>query len=281
MAAKLKEILRKKLEKVIPKKYLNLLPSRFPIIGTAIIIYLNTELYPYRRIIGRALLEALPKIESVWIRKGETKGVFREPTLECISGNCNPIIIHKELNTIFLFDISKLTFSPGNRGERERLTKIVKQNEVVVDMFACCGNLSLPIAVNSKPKLIYGIEINPYAYSFLIDNIRINNVSDRYKAILGDNRISTPENVANHVLMGFFNIDNLQLEAGLKAIKRDGGIVHYHFIAYKGSVNEKIGYILNKIKSFGCRYNLQRVDKVKSYAPNVIHYVARISVSWQ
>ncbi|MGQ4891392.1 MAG: class I SAM-dependent methyltransferase [Candidatus Njordarchaeia archaeon] len=279
MPPKLKRILMKKLAQAIPDKCLNALPSRFPIIGDATIIYLNECLEPYKEAIGKAILEVLPRVKSVWVRKGETRGVFREPTLECISGSCDPIIFHRELNTIFMIDISRLTFSPGNRGEREKLTRIIKPNEIVIDMFACCGNLSLPIAVNCKPRMIFGIEINPYAYGFLIDNIRINNVSERYVAILGDNKISTLEKVADHVLMGFFNIDDNQLEAGLKAIKEDGGIIHYHFIAYKKAVKKKVDEILEKVQGLGFFCDLLCVDKVKSYAPNVLHYVARIEIT--
>ncbi len=241
------------------------------------IIQLKKELLEYKFEIAEAILASVNNVHSVWLRVGSTKGVFREPKLECLAGSCNPIVLHREENTSFLIDISKLTFSPGNAGERKKLVKIVKKGEIVVDMFACCGNLSMPIAVNSKPRLIFGIEINPYAYSFLQDNIRINKVGDRYVAILGDNRISTPERVANHVLMGFFGVDKKQLECAVRAVKNEG-LIHLHFLAHRSNPKEKLKQYLNWLDDLQTNYNVNEIDKVKSYAPNINHFVARIYV---
>ncbi len=269
----------RELEGVIPSSIIDLLPARFPVIGGAVILQLKEKLYPYKKEIAQAILKYLRTSKSVWLRTGKTEGVFREPKMECIAGDCNPIVLHKEENTLFLLDIARLTFSPGNAGERKKLTRIIKTNEIIVDMFACCGNLSMPIAVNSKPRLVIGIEINPYAYSFLLENIRLNKVSDRYIAILGDNRFSTPENVADHVLMGYFNIDESQLIAGVKALKREGGIIHLHYLSNRLNKMSGLEKYLVYLKNRGVNFEVKDIDKVKSYAPNINHYVARIRIN--
>lgn len=277
MSSKLKRILKEKLKGEIPNDLLDLLPSRYPMIGGAIIIFLQDELKPYKNLIGRAIIESWNLVKSVWVREGPTRGVHREPQLECVAGACDPIVTHRELETTFRIDISKLTFSPGNAGERQKLVRLIREGDIVVDMFACCGNLSLPIAKKSNPKAIFGIEINPYAYSFLIENISLNHVEDRYFPILGDNRIATPEDVADHVLMGYFEVDETQMEVAVKAIKKNG-IIHLHFLSKKGREGEKLNKYLRVVEDAGARVIDFKIDKVKSYAPNTIHYVARVQL---
>jgi len=267
----------RKLENKLPGNLLSLLPSRYPIIGGAVIVYLREELKPYKHEIGSAILTLLKTANSVWIRIGPTTGYTREPQLECVAGDCNPIVLHRELKTYFKIDVSRLTFSPGNAGERQKLVNIVKENEIVVDMFACCGNLSLPIAKLSKPRLVFGIEINPYAFSFLIENILLNKVEDRYIPILGDNRIATPENIADHVLLGFFKVDRHQLIAATNAIKKHGTL-HLHFLSRKGREKEELTKIIEQLKDIEVKVRGYSIEKVKSYAPNIFHYVARINV---
>ena len=55
---KLLEILKDK----IPDRLLKLIPSRYPILGSAILVRLNTKLLDYSRIIGETLLKILPNI---------------------------------------------------------------------------------------------------------------------------------------------------------------------------------------------------------------------------
>ncbi len=269
----------RELEPIVPDNVIDLLPARFPVIGGAVILQLKRELYSYKKEIAEVILKYLKTSRSVWLKTGKTEGVFREPRMECIAGDCNPIVLHKEENTFFILDISRLTFSPGNAGERKKLTRIIKTNEVIVDMFACCGNLSMPIAVNSKPRLVIGIEINPYAYSFLLENIRLNKVNDRYIAILGDNRFSTPENIADHVIMGYFNIDESQLTAGVKALRKDGGTIHLHYLSNRLNELDGLKKYLDYLKKYRIHFEVKDIDKVKSYAPNINHYVARIMIN--
>ena len=145
-------------------------------------------------------------------------------------------------------------------------------------MFACCGNLSLPIAKLSQPRLVFGIEINPYAYSFLIENVRINKVEDRYVPILGDNRVATPENVADHVLLGFFEISDEQLLVAVRALRKSG-ILHTHFLSRKGDEEKVIQKYIEIISNVSDTVDIVSIESVKSYAPNIYHYVARIKVT--
>jgi len=275
----LKKLLQVKLSSAIRPELINQLPSRYPLIGSAILIRLKKDLLPYKDIIGKAILEIEKEAKSVWLFREPTKGVFREPQIECISGDCNPIVLHKELKTKFLIDISKLTFSPGNAGERKRLVDMVRENEIIVDFFACCGNLSLPIAVNKKIKKLITVEANSYAYSFLLKNINLNKVNDVVSPFLLDNHYWSTFNIADHVLLGYLPApDKYQVEIGIKTLKATGGILHYHWISKEDNYKENVENLIHFICSLSKKVKLLEIQKVKSVAPRKNHYVARLLV---
>ena len=105
---------------------------------------------------------------------------------------------------------------------------IIAPGSTVVDMFACVGNLSIPMAVY-KPVQVIGIEINPLAFKYLSRNIQRNKIEARYQPLLGDNRERTPTNWADHVIMGCWDCDARQILRGIEALKvKDGGWIHFH-----------------------------------------------------
>lgn len=275
----LKKLLQIKLRNKIKSELINQLPSRYPMIGSAILIRLKKDLLPHKDIIGKAILEIKKEAKSVWIFKKPTRGIFREPQVECISGDCNPIVLHRELKTKFLIDISKLTFSPGNSGERKRLIDIIKKNEVIVDFFACCGNLSLPVAVNKKIKKLIAIEVNSYAYSFLLKNIILNNISDVVSPFLLDNHYWSIFNIADHVLLGYLPApDRYQVEVSVKTLKKSGGTLHYHWISNENEYRKELEDLIYFIRSLSRKVKVIEIKSIKSVAPRRNHYVARLLV---
>lgn len=276
---KLKKKMKKSLKDNIPKDLIHLLPSRIPIIGYAAVIRLKSKLYPYGNEIGNSLISLNNKIESVWTFTGKTKGIRRIPQVKWLAGRKNPVVLHKEYRTLFSLDISRLTFSPGNAGERGKIAKMVKKNQTIVDLFACCGNLTLPAAVNNNIKRSWMIEINPLAYHYLIQNIYLNNLEKKAIPIREDNHHFNVKNVGDHVFLGILpHPDKKQLEIGIEAIKENGGWLHYHTSVSKKKqeekeVEEKViktikekGYVIEEIKN----------EKIKGLSPNFNHIVVRV-----
>ncbi|MCR8433585.1 MAG: hypothetical protein NDP13_04890 [Crenarchaeota archaeon] len=274
---RLKEKILQELQGRIPEKLLDGIPSRYPIIGNALILRLKEQLMKYGEEIGNTILKLLPNVKSVWAIE-TTKGILRQPRVRFLAGDRNPVVFHKELNTIFKVDIERLTFSPGNREERKRLLKIVRPSEVVVDLFACAGNLSLPIAVNIDIKRLYAVEINPYAFRFLVENVVLNNVQNKVVAIFGNNTKFMMRDIGDHVFMGFLPDQTPeQLLVALNAVK-DGGLIHYHTLVTKGEEQIKSGKIIERILGLGYRPLLIEQQVVKSYSPSKNHVVYRIRI---
>lgn len=277
-----KEKLKERLEGLISEEESNLLPRGFQTIGSVIILKLNPKLFKKKILIGEKCLEILPSIKSVYLSTGVIKGQFRTPEkIEFLVGEDNPIVEHKEHNVLYRFDITKIMFSKGNVNERKYLTTIVKENEIIVDMFAGIGYFSLPIAVHAKPKTIYSIELNPESYNFFVENIELNHVKNIIVPINGDCKeevlkLSGKGIRADRVIMGVFPAPKDYIKEALTLLKPKGTIFHYEGIRAKEnylSLFEEFNEIGER-ENISC--NLLSYRLVKSYGPNLYHVVTDI-----
>ena len=145
--------LKSKLENIITEKELDLLPRGFQSIGKVMILKLNPTLLKYKTIIAQKCMELLPSTKSVYLNKGKVEGTFRKPNnIEYVAGEEKSLVKHKEHDVVYSFDFTKIMFSQGNLSERKYLATLVKDGEIIVDMFAGIGYFSLPIG---KPKLCF------------------------------------------------------------------------------------------------------------------------------
>ncbi|MBN1330524.1 MAG: class I SAM-dependent methyltransferase family protein [Candidatus Heimdallarchaeota archaeon] len=268
--------------RIIPDELLQFIPQRWWIVGEILIISIPKELDNYAKEIGTIMLQHEKKrVRTILGKFGPTEGMIRIPDFKFLAGNPNTETIHKELGCFFKLDVAKLTFSPGNHGERERLLKITQENEIIVDMFACVGNLSLPLAVHRKPKQVIAAEINPVAYNYLAENIKLNKVENRMKAILGDNRIVLKEfeGQANRVLLGYLESNFDQIRQGIRLCKEDA-IIHYHQAAVKKEEIKDISInrLVEAAKLEEREIKIQTIKKVKKYSPGVEHLVFDVEI---
>jgi tRNA wybutosine-synthesizing protein 2 len=259
------EILKDK----IPKEMWEFIPRRYKIVGDIILIKIADELEDYKHLIGQELLKIHPRCKAVWRDRGK-EGMLRKPNVELIAGE-GSMAVHKENGCLFKLDVTKVMFSVGNQGERMRMAKIVKDGEVVVDMFAGIGYFSIPIAVHSKPKRIYSIEINPDSYGFLLENIKLNKV-DCIVPILGDSMYVTPEGMADRVVMGHIYCHEF-LPTAIRALKDEGGIIHYHESVPEVVLDRPVERIKRACKELGKNVKILNFRKVKNYSPGVLHVV--------
>lgn len=199
-------------------------------------------------------------------------GDLRKPRIKILYGS-ETETIHKEYGCLFKLDISKVMWSMGNIEERKRMAHISNPKEVVVDMFAGIGYFSIPMAKYSKPKKIYGVEINPEAYYYLRENIRLNRLRN-IQPILGDNRELDLENVADRVIMGYILKTRYFLDKAFQLLKEEGGVIHYHdTLPEKALYSEGVQSIRRAAEVHNYRLTSYEIRKVKKYAPGVWHVV--------
>ena len=167
----------------------------------------------------------LPYINKV-VKLGKIRGQKREPEVEMIYGEGTETI-HKENYCKYKFDVAKIMWSKGNTGERLRMSRIPQSSETIIDMFAGIGYFTIPMAVHSKPKKIYAIEINPISYTYLCENVKLNKVEDIVEPIFGDCALQDFDHIADRIMMGYIGGTHHYLDSAMQYLK-EGGIIHYH-----------------------------------------------------
>ncbi|MCD6572572.1 MAG: class I SAM-dependent methyltransferase family protein [Thermoplasmata archaeon] len=215
------------------------------------------------------------KCKSVLEDIGGIEGIERKPNFKFIFGNDSETI-HVENRIKYKFDVARIMFSSGNIDERIRMARVVKKNDIVIDMFAGIGYFTLPMAYHGKAK-VYAIELNPLAFKYLKENIKLNKLEERVFPILGDCREKIPHGVANRIVMGYLNSIPF-FKYALKGLKGKG-IIHFH---QKCREEEFPHAVFNEVKEIALQegYEAEAIfhKKIKSYAPHIIHGVIDIKV---
>jgi len=223
---------------------------------------------------ARKFLKKFPRIKTICIKTGKIKGKLRKPQIKVVESRVKKkktLTIHKELGILYKIDVKKIMFAKGNISERHRIAKIAKKNETVLDMFAGIGYFSLPLA--KKVKKVYATELNPQAYKFLLENIKLNKVN--IKAIKGDCAKIVPrlKIKADRIIMGYLPNAFPYLKTAFRAAKK-GTIIHYSCLVYKKNAKREIKKLVSEIK----KVRLMKAVKVKSYSPALDHYVLDIKL---
>ncbi|MDW7733555.1 MAG: class I SAM-dependent methyltransferase family protein [Methanolobus sp.] len=263
--------LRGRLQELIPEKDLELVPSGWQVLGDIIVISIDARIEDWKYLIAEKLLEMYPSCRTI-VRDLGIEGQFRRPRRELLAGSSTETI-HKENRCLLKLDVTKVMFSKGNLYEK-KLMSSVGSEEVIVDMFAGIGYFSIPIAVHAGPRKIISIEINPESYEFLQENISLNHVDKIIEARNGDCAELTPENIADRVIMGYVGTTHHYLEYGIRAIKKDGGMLHYHETTPESLVFERpVSRIREAALRGGRQVEVRECRRVKKYSPGVWHVV--------
>jgi len=256
----------------LSEKEKELLPRSYQLLGKILIIRLKPQLMKHKKLIGEKILELLPYVHTVVLEKG-IEGLYRKPKVEIIAGcRDSTQTIHKEHGCQFLLDVSNIMWSKGNKNERERIYKLVKPKETVVDMFSGVGYWSIFAA--KKAKKVYAIDINPKAIEYLRKNIWLNNVENKVEILEGDCRkfAGLLENVADRIILGYLNNSEKFLPYAIK-ISKSKSIIHFHKTAKPYEVDKlkrKIIEIGNKENS---KIKILKVKRIKSFSPKTYHFV--------
>jgi tRNA wybutosine-synthesizing protein 2 len=270
-----KDFLRSRLSDVVPNDFI--LPSGFHLVGHVALLHLSPDMMKYASLIGEKTLEYDQRILSVAVRSGPTKDTIRLPSYELVAGSNNTITTHIENGIKFRLDPLRLTFSGGNRRERMRLSKLVKSDEKIVDMFSCVGQFALHMA-KAANVWVTAIEINKEAYQFLLDNIKLNGLEDRVTGLLGDCRIVHPKRNANRIVMGYLHNTIEYLPFALETLVENGGVIHMHMNVPDSRTMDIIINVEQICRNYGYS-STTKIHHVKNYSPRVGHYVFDISVS--
>ena len=236
-------MLKKSLESILSSKESEELISAFDQIGDIIIVRIPDSLLPKKKLIGETLLKEVKIAKSVFYQASAVEGNYRTRDLEILAGEDNTETEYKEFGCKFRVDVKNAFFSPRLSTERERIANLVKDGEIVVNMFAGVGMFSI-MAAKKKKCTVYSIDINPIAAKLCEKNVSSNKLQGKVFSINGDasNIIKEQlENQSDRTLMLLPERSDEFLQSAINATK-DGGIIHYysHVHADKKSESGKL-----------------------------------------
>ncbi len=265
----MKENLKTKLKNKLTKKELAKAARAYDLIGDIAIIEIPKELKKKEKIIAETLLKMHKNIKVV-AKKGKHKGRFRLQKIKILAGEKRKETTqtHKENNVLMKLNIERVYFSPRLATERKRVAEQVKKEETVLVMFSGCAPYPLVISKNSKAKLIYGVEINPAAHKYGLENVKINKASN-IKLFRGDVKKVVPKlkKKFDRIVMPLPKGAEPFLGTALKAVKRKGTIHFYDFLDEEDIPKKTIKKIEKACQKAKKKFKIKKIIKCGQLAP--------------
>lgn len=251
-----------------------LMPRKWERFEDVIVVRLSTEARELGPAIGSALAETLDARTVVEDLSG-IHGVLRTPEVRVLWGR-GMEVIHTEGGVRYMFDVAKVMFSSGNLPERTSIASKIPDGAVVVDLFAGIGYFTLPIAVHGRASRIYACEMNPVAYYYLLENIRLNRVGNVVPR-LGDCRDTAPKGVADAVLMGHFAAADF-LDVAFRALRGNGLVVYHELCPKEQFPHAPVTRLAEAARARWYDVESVRSRILKSYSPGIVHVVLEADV---
>ena len=258
----------------------------FEIIGDTLII---------RDIVDRETLKAFakekmkkhPYLKSAVLQTSKIQGQKRIRNLEVILGRKSFETTHKEHGCIYRMDLQHAFFSPRLSFERQRISELVKENEIVLNFFSGVGPFSIAIASKQKECIIHSIEINENAYRFPCQNILVNNCQNRVFPYLGDAFEIVQRcfmRKANRIVLPLPLESQKSLPLAGKALKDGNGKIHWQITEYLESKTISIEEIRENIQSIFYEnkmevdYEIETTKIIRWTAPRIAHIAVDLNI---
>jgi tRNA (guanine37-N1)-methyltransferase len=239
--------LRAALSAKLSKEELELLKSSMDIIGSIAILEIPKELERREKLIAGEALRTNKNIKTV-LKKGKHEGIFRTQKLEHLAGEKTKEASYKEHGVILKLDVEKVYFSPRLSNERKRVYEQVKKGEEVLVMFSGCSPYTCVIAKNTPAKSVTGVEINPTAHNYALQNMLLNKLSN-VNVFLGDVKHIIPKlkKKYDRIIMPLPKSAADYLDVAFKAAKK-GAIIHFYDFQREGEEKKSVEKIRKACK---------------------------------
>lgn len=184
-------------------------------------------------------------------------------------------------------------FSRGNISEKIRFGQLVKEGENVLDLYGGIGYFTLPALVHGRAAHVTACEWNPDAVAALKFNLVDNGMNHRASVLEGDCRCQTLSPIFDRVSLGLLPSSEGGWRTAIRALRRTeqdtpigGGWLHIHGnvpVHEVGTWSCWVCIQLRKLVNNELAFNewvvvANHVEKVKSFAPTVNHYVIDVYV---
>ncbi|MBI2657076.1 class I SAM-dependent methyltransferase family protein [Candidatus Woesearchaeota archaeon] len=265
----MKKNLKYYLKTKLSAKELQLVPTSFDVVGDILIFSeFPRELVKKEKLIGSLILENYHHIKTILKKTKKYSGKFRTAKLKVIAGEKRKVTTHKENNVFIELDVEKVYFSARMASERKRVASLVKPNESVLAMFSGSGAYPLVIAKNTKCREVYGVEINPAAHRYALENVKKNKLENKIKLFLGDADKIVPrlKKRFDRVLMPLPKGGEKFLGLALRNLK-SRGTIHFYTFEHEDEIYKAEGKAWNACKKAGKRCKILETVKCGQYSP--------------
>ena len=261
---KIKKSLKEELKDKLKNKELALLKTSFDTIGSIAVLEIDDELLSKKKQIADAVLNLNKNIKTVVRKSSSHEGIFRVQSYEYLAGIRSFKTVHKESGIVLSFDISKTYFTPRLANERLRIAKLVKEDEKVLVMFSGIGIYCFIISKYSKPKEIYGVEINPDAYRYAEKNLVLNKI-DNVKLLCGNVKNVVPrlKKKFDRIIMPSPTNAAEYLNVAIASLKSRGFIHLYSFVE-----DNKVEELIEDLKLRLSNIKVLKVTNCGQNSPN-------------
>ncbi|MHA2046561.1 MAG: class I SAM-dependent methyltransferase [Candidatus Thorarchaeota archaeon] len=217
------------LEGYLEPKDITLVPRAYDLIGDIAVLEIPEDLSEHSELIGKVFHEVHKNFSTVLAKSGAISGTTRTREYQHLAGENKTKTIHTEYGCRLAVDLTKAYFSPRLLEEHNRITQLVKDNELVVDMF--CGVGPFPIHITRQHQAhVVAIDINPDAIALLKQSMKLNKLLGTIEPVIGNARtyVSNSEKaVADRVIMNHPS-GAFDFVSDACHILKPNGVMHYY-----------------------------------------------------
>ena len=253
----------------VPGELRETLPSSFDVVGDVAMIKLPDELLPYKHTIGDALLKVNHSLRTVFIDSG-VKGEFRIRDLEQIAGTGSSETVHKEFGVRLYTDPSRVYFNPRLSTERSRIASLVRDGEVIIDMFAGVAPFGTVICRLAHPEVVYSIDLNPEAEHFARLNAEKNHVKQVVPMTGDSSKLIYDLPMADRIIMNLPQIADRFLRYAMDRLK-SGGVAHMYKIIEREEFPSFCESLVREMGELGHGISISS-SELKTYSPTMSVY---------
>ncbi len=266
---------------VRPRDYTDLLPEPLraqaprahDVLGDIVIIKVPPAVWEQRAAIGEAL-KTFHGARAVFHDHGVT-GEFRTRELESIAGDDDSSTTIAENGVRLRIDPAKAYFSPRLADERGRIVAACRPGETIIDLFGGVAPLGVQLA--KAGHTVTTIDLNPDATELARENAALNGVLLDIRT--GDARaVAKDLTPADRVVMNLPHGAKHFVDVGVSVVA-PGGMVHYHEIMRKNSLDARRADLVAQIAALGRLAIINHIRHVRDYSTDEAHYAFDIEVA--
>ncbi|MCX6775714.1 MAG: class I SAM-dependent methyltransferase family protein [Candidatus Micrarchaeota archaeon] len=261
--------------KLTPEEF-GLIVKSFDVIGDIAIVEIPKKLEKKEKLIAASLLSVHRNVKSVFKKLGPMEGVYRTRKLKFLAGERKTVTEYKENNCRFRLDVTKVYFTPRLSFERKRIAEQVKPGERILALFAGVGPFPIVIVKMQPQVKIHAVELNPDAFKYMEENIRLNRMQEAIIPILGDVKDIIPKrfvNSADRILMPLPKGAEKFLGEAFLAARKNCIIHFYQFASEQNPFEDTERFITKEAMISGRKAEVIAKRVVRPFAPGVVQVV--------